>query len=446
MVSEKMDKDIKDSKEKAKREKKQEDLKIIREFERLQESNWKEYYLFIQGFFYFAQGAVVIVMAMLPVFMQVRMGISPAESIALQSVIQLPWYIKILYGILSDTISFKKHGRRRPYIFIAGILAIITSIIEPHFTSFSVLFVLTSIGLSFSLAFADSIIDSLSVDVTPKNRRFLMEGVSWGARGLGASISGILFGWLANNIGWEVAFLIPGILLSGSCIMTILYKEPPIVNPEKVIAVKGEDYRREFKKGTTWSVTIFLIISGAGIAVLTVFSTFLKQEAGLDIENVGAGLSFLAMGQFIGAILTGILGEKSSVWKMLVVMSSAYIIMIASLIIVPFDNMRVLYITIVVLGAVNGSYEAIQMRIAMEFSVGKIAGTMYNWFMSITNIGQIALGAVIIAQVSESIGYRLGLQISSLFLLAAVFIGYFTIRSMNRHIQDKKDMDADDQN
>jgi len=48
---------------------------------------------------------------LLPVLMQDRLGVSPDDSITYQTIIMIPWYIKLLYGILSDNVSFGKFGR-----------------------------------------------------------------------------------------------------------------------------------------------------------------------------------------------------------------------------------------------------------------------------------------------------------------------------------------------
>ncbi|HUT80137.1 MAG TPA: hypothetical protein VMZ29_02965 [Candidatus Bathyarchaeia archaeon] len=65
----------------------------------------------IQGFFYFSQGFAMAAIFLLPVLMQDRLGVSPDDSITYQTIIMIPWYIKLLYGILSDNVSFGKFGR-----------------------------------------------------------------------------------------------------------------------------------------------------------------------------------------------------------------------------------------------------------------------------------------------------------------------------------------------
>ena len=85
---------------------------------------WNDYYLVIQGFFYLAQGIAMGAILFLPSFAR-DLGLSDFESIVIQAVIWIPWFLKLIFGVLSDNVPVKSYGRRKPYIFLAGILGII---------------------------------------------------------------------------------------------------------------------------------------------------------------------------------------------------------------------------------------------------------------------------------------------------------------------------------
>lgn len=411
---------------------------IIHESESVE---WSDFYLFVQGFFYFSQGIMQIMILMMPIFLQ-SLGVAPAESIAVMSLVQIPWYIKILYGIISDNVSFKKYGRRRPYIVIAGIFGIIAAIWIPTFTSFNVLFVVAGMFLSFSVAFSDAILDSLAVDVTPDNRRFLMQGIGWGGRGLGAALGGFIFGSVAAEIGWNIAYLIPGLFIFISCIIALKMKEPRNVND--VLIFDRTQYKTEFTKKSTWWITLLMVLTGAGLTLTQVFSTYLDESAGLNLDDVGIGLSLAALGTFIGAVPTGIIGERFKLKNMMIFTTVLFIGGIAFLGFVPTSNTTLLLVSIVLLGVFTGAYEATQLRIAMEYSVGPISGTMYNWYMSISNIGQIALGANIIAIASVSFGYPIGMQFTSIFLVLGLLVGIKTLKNLNSTKPEKKAVEEEE--
>ncbi|NHJ05291.1 MAG: MFS transporter [Candidatus Heimdallarchaeota archaeon] len=404
----------------------------IDEFESQQQLVWKEWYLGIQGFFYFAQGVAMAAIFLLPVYMQNELFVSADKSISYQSIIMIPWYIKIIYGLLSDNVSFKKFGRRRPYIVIAGVLGIFGWITITLFKSANAFFLIIGIFLSLSVALSDAIIDSLAVDITPKKRRGWMQGVGWGGRGAGTALAGFILGLIIEKqpyIGWNLAYLIPGVLMILACFVALLYKEPEIVDITKVSTFSWENYKKEFSKKTTWMTTLFMIISGAGIAIISTYSTFLNTETSISIEGIGLGVTFFALGQFAGAILIGILGQYLPLFIVIISNTILYVGAIASLIFIPLGNFYLVYIAVAILGAINGGYETTQMRIGMEYSQGPIAGSLYNWYMSMSNVGQITLGSIIIAQLAAPLsGYQYSMQSASVFLILALIPAFFLIK------------------
>ena len=97
---------------------------------------WRDYYLAIQGFFYLAQGIAMGAILFFPNFLR-SLGATDSQSIIFQAIVWIPWYLKIFFGILSDNYPVKSFGRRKPYIFLAGILGVIGWATIPLFKTFS---------------------------------------------------------------------------------------------------------------------------------------------------------------------------------------------------------------------------------------------------------------------------------------------------------------------
>jgi len=175
-------------------------------------------------------------------------------------------------------------------------------------------------------------------------------------------------------------------------------------------------------------VTLFMLLAGAGLAVMTTYNTYIEDESTISIEGIGLGVTAFATGMFIGAMLMGALGEYLPLLWVYLVNTAFYIAIIVGLIFVaPADSVG-FYIFLGGIGAINGGYEATQMRIGMEYSQGHIGGTLYNWYMSFSNIGTLALGPILISQLSDTLGgYQYSMQFASLFLLLAVIPGIFII-------------------
>ncbi len=387
-----------------------------------QYSVWRDGYLGIQGLFYFAQGVAMGALFFLTAFLDYLL-LSPFERIVVQAIIWFPWYVKIIFGILSDNFPIKKYGRRKPYIFAAGVLGLIGWITLPLHTIYSAVLLVSGILASLGTSMSDATIDALAVDITPPNRRGAMQGVSWGSRGLGVGVSAIAVGVLADQNAWFMIFAIPGALVSLATLLVLLFKENPL--PVDFQRVKLRIYGAVFKKRNVQVCIIFQLLSGAAIAILSIMQTFLDESLGFDNTTIGIVFAIFSVGMFAGALTFGLLGDRISIKYTLPVTTTVYAILVMSVLVINISMASIAMVFFFGVGIANGGYEATQMRISMDNSPAIAAGTMYNFYNSLSNVGQIALGAIIIAAFVEFFGsFALGWQIAWVFLLLSLIPGY----------------------
>lgn len=394
---------------------------------------WKDYYLGIQAIFYFFQGASFAAIFMIAVFLQEEHNVPDNDALFYQTLFLLPWLLKVFLGLLSDNVSFKKFGRRRPYIFFGVIIGIFGWFGFALLETFNFLNIILAFLLTSSVAIVDTVFDSLGIDITPAHRRSAMQGVGWGFRGLGGALSGIIFGVLVEKIGWSPVYMIFGTLLIIGSFTCLIIPEPTNHLGEiKGSDIKWKDLKNEFTKKTTIISTVFNILGGSALAIVTVMNTFLNQEFGISITDIGMTFSIFAIGQFFGAISIGFITSKFSISKVMIIVCSLYGSLILFFLFDPFVNLSVIYLIIGIMGALNGSYETIQMRISMEFSVGKLSGTMYSWFNSMANLGQLALGAQLINIVELlTNNYLISMQVATIFIFLSIFPGLKLIQHFN---------------
>ena len=399
-------------------------------------SHWKDWYLGIQSIFYFAQGAAFTGVILIPVFLQNQLGLTAEDAIGAQSMIMIPWYIKIIFGLTSDNYPIGRFGRRKPYILIAGIMGVVGWFVFGNLSKYSSAVIITGILMTGSVAVADTVFDSLGVDIVPPHRRGHLQGFGWGFRGLGGALSGYLLGVIISDLGWSRAYMILGGLMTLGCFATLLVYEPKTIAGREIDKISFADLKNEFKKPNTWLISLFNILGGIGIGIIMVISTYLNDEFGVEIEGLGLGVSYFAIGQFAGALVIGYLGQKFPLKIVLTSTVLAYVGLIAGLLGLDFTSQDRLFAVIGILGAINGGFEATQMRISMEFSVGPLSGTMYGWYNSMSNLAQTGIGAVIIAQVAVATGsYPIGMQISSIFLLLTLIPGFKAIKKIPVELQ-----------
>jgi MFS family permease len=405
-------------------------------------SVWRDWYLVVQFMFYFSQGAAFAAILLIAPFLQDTLGYSQTTALRLQSIMMIPWFIKIIFGILSDTVKIGKFGRRKPYILLAGIIGLIGWSTMPLYKTQHWSIIIVGMLVTGSVALGDTVLDSLGVDVTPSTRRGWMQGVAWGSRGGGAILSGVFIGLWGGDLGWQISYYIIGTFAVVGIMSALLIREA-----KTVPKVTWRDFGREFRKSETWYVTLFDLISGMGIALVSVMIVFMKNVLGINIESsgglgdIGWGLVFFSVGQLIGALSIGGLGQKLKLIWVFVINAIVYAGFILSFIWIDFDALGIpsfptgLYILVVILGALNGGFETSQMRISMEYSAkvsrGSLTGTMYNWYNSISNVGQLSIGTFVIAAlVDAGLSYPIAMQICGVALILSLIPGIMLIRKL----------------
>lgn len=385
-------------------------------------SVWRDYYLAIQGLFYFAQGIAMGALLFLTAFLDF-LSLSAFDRIVIQAVIWAPWYLKVIFGMLSDRVSIGKYGRRKPYIFMAGIFGVIGWLTLGTHLVFGPLLVVSGILASLGTSMSDATIDALAVDITPPHKRGAMQGVSWGTRGLGVGLAVISFGWMADQNIWFIMYAIPGVIVCMSTFLVLLFKEQPDLIQLKTAVIRSELSRRHIQ-----ICLVFQLFSGAGVAILPILQTFLEEGVGYDNTTIGFIFAYFSVGMFIGSLLFGLLGDKISVKFTLSATTVLYAILIAFVIFLNFGSIETAVLFFFTVGIVNGGYDTTHMRINMDYSSTSISGTMFNLYNSISNVGMLAIGAITIATFVEIFGsYQLGWQFGWVFLFIALIPGYILV-------------------
>jgi hypothetical protein len=138
-------------------------------------------------------------------------GCSAASIGAFVAILELPWSLKPLYGLLTDFVPFAG-TRRRSYLILSSIgstvgLAFLYFLKIPT-GAFAALLVLLLIP-AVSVAFTDVVVDALMVEKgQPRGLTGKLQSVQWAAMYGGTIIAGFLGGWLSQLGKQREGFLI----------------------------------------------------------------------------------------------------------------------------------------------------------------------------------------------------------------------------------------------
>ncbi len=365
----------------------------------------KSYRILLFSSLYFAQGMLMSYFLTFNILYLGDAGYSPGEVGIFNSILILPFVLKIVLGMLSDAVNPFGLGHRKPYIALGIIGQMITMLIAPSIDVQTNLggFALLAFVASISMALYDTCTDGLALDLTPENERGVIQGAMVGARAAGLLLMLVIGGYIAESFGWSWVFYAISIIsiLPFSLLLISGIKEKP-----EEMGRRDQFHWQAFKRFGSSSVLLVailgLVYSIALDGVLTYMSDYLNVDVEIPINQIGLLVALSMVGRIVGAItnswVTDRVGHKQSL-NIAIALSSIACFGLAL-------QASVVWVGIFgfVFGVAYGYYTSIYAAVAMDLSDPRIAASMFAIFMMFVNLGT-AGGQFLGGQLTESFGF-----------------------------------------
>jgi folate/biopterin transporter len=253
---------------------------------------------------YFVQGALGLSHLAVSFFLKDRLGLSPAEVASLVGIAMVPWTIKPLYGMISDSFPIAGY-RRRPYLVLSSILGSIAWLCMAM-TVKTPLAATIAIGLaSLSVACSDAITDALVVQrarLESEGDAGSLQSFSWAAVSIGAISSAYFSGFILERWGTQVVFEITASLpilvaIAAFAISDRAVKAETsedlapdqaargIINPD--LKHQLQQLRQAVTSKQIWLPAAFIFLWQATPSADTAFFFFSTNELGFNPEFLG---------------------------------------------------------------------------------------------------------------------------------------------------------------
>jgi MFS family permease len=295
--------------------------------------------------------AVIVPIYILLLFSEKGRGINSSELAFLASIVMLPWAIKLFFGILGDKYGSKKLGRRRPWIIGSAVLSGVLWIFIPFFITIEnaiLLFTIAGVFINVGVAFGDTILDGLILDICPKKQLGRTQGFCWGFKSIGAIAGGPVLAFIVVSIriiNVESIFIIYGILTIISSLLTLLVNEPKEY-PEVMIK---KHVKAMFTQSKDWKAYFFALFNAVADGVVMLFlsiyiliqmnlinlkgTSISLEKTDLNIYLYQANITLIvSVGIIIGAILGGaisdLISRKIGVYLSLIVTTIALLLIL----------------------------------------------------------------------------------------------------------------------
>ena len=350
-------------------------------------------------------------------------GKSPAEIGSFIAVIGIPWSFKILVAPLMDRFSYLPMGKRRPWVLF-GQLGLIISFFSAAFINdpLNNLSTLMIAGFFISLfgAFQDVAVDGMAIDIVPINEQARANGLMWGSKTIGTSLSLVVSTWIINTYGFYQAVISLSVVVMCILIIPLFvreYKEEKLLPWTKgTISENSKKLQlRSWKKIFTSLYKVFFLPTSLlmGVAVFsssignglmdTILPVFTIQEIGwtndyfsqiMAIANITGGI----LGMFAAGALVDFFGKvrMMSIYLILLIILILFMVLFkdywSSQTFVPgfiiCYYMLYTFLTIAIFAS------------AMELCWKRISATQFTLYMAISNLGR-ATGAGLLAHVKD---------------------------------------------
>ncbi len=157
-------------------------------------------------------------------------GKTPLEIASYMAVIIIPWTFKIVIAPLMDRYTILSMGRKRPWI-IFGQLGLMISFLVFGFIpdpldNLNMLMIAGFIVNIFG-SIQDIAIDGMAVELIPLNQQARANGIMWGSRIIGQSLSLVIGTALINIVGFTNAISSMALIVIILILVPIYFRERP---------------------------------------------------------------------------------------------------------------------------------------------------------------------------------------------------------------------------
>ena len=391
-------------------------LSKIKGFPVLAEHTTLRYMTFVV--LYFAQGIPEGMLAFgIPAWMAMN-GKTPGEIASFAIITVLPWSLKFLVAPMMDRYTILSMGRKRPWIIMGQIGLVISCICLAYVPDpLNNLNTFMAVGfiVSFFGAFQDVATDGMAIDIIPEDQQARANGLMWGSKIVGISASLAVGTWLINKYNFTVSILALSAVIGLIMFFPLFLRErkgekiaPWTIGKASPETKKLQvtNWRSLFKslfsvftlRNSLLIAVILFICQGSFKYIGTLLPMFTVKELGWtngDYSQYYATAKLI--GGIIGMLLGGILIEKLGKIKMMNVYLFSLILIISVLSFFKLYWGRTAFIYgFMIIYNIIYTFTCIGLfAIAMQCCWKKVSASQFTLYMTIANMGQIALAALI---------------------------------------------------
>ncbi len=395
-------------------------------------------------------------------------GNSAGEIATFAVVCGLPWSFKFIVAPLMDRYTYLPMGRKRPWV-IMGQIGLIGSCIAMAFVPDPLnnlnMFMAAGFTVAFFGSFQDVATDGMAVDIIPVDQQARANGLMWGAKIIGVSVSLALGSWLLNEYDFPTAILTLAGMIALIMLVPIFLRERqgekimPWTDGEalaETTKLQIHDWKSIFKAlynvfklpNSLLLALIMFITAGAYNFIGTLLPIFTVKELGWTNVVYSQYYSTATLiGGIGGMLIGGFLIDRFGKKKMINIYFFLFIVLTASftLLLKPYWHIQSLVFAYMVVHNIIYTFATIGvLAIAMQCCWRKVSASQFTLYMTISNLGRIALAAFI-GPIKANFSWEITLLMFAVFIaLAWIIFQFLNLERQSAQVTEleKRDMEA----
>lgn len=355
-------------------------------------------------------------------------GNDSAEIATFMFLLGIPWYIKPIFGLLTDFVPIKGF-RRKSYLIVSSVLMILGFVVVSFvpLTASAVTVILIFLLLpSFGIAFKDVTTDATMIETgQPLGLTGRLQSAQWGALYGAGLVCGVLGGWIAQHEYQRFGFILCALLgLIALYIAIFQIKETP--QPEyqrgklkRAIKVLGE----AAKTRMVILVALFYIFVNFNPFSADVLYMHMSEELGYSEQFIGYNYTISSLASIISAIIYAFFAKKVPLRYLL--HGSVFFMIISSIVYIGLGSETSAVIISFAFGFIYMITNLTQLELAGRYCPPAAAGTVFALLMALSNFS-ISFSSILGGHLYESWKISMGAG-TSYTLLVLIGAGFTTL-------------------
>jgi MFS family permease len=220
----------------------------------------------------------------------------------------LPWWLKPLYGFLSDFVPIAGL-RRKSYLLLAsgaasaGLLLLFWWQPQPGSLSRLLAWLLVP---TVGVAMADVVVDALMVEKgQPLGLTGRLQSIQWSAMYAATIITGSLGGWLSEQKLQSWGFLICGVALLPTVALVLFIREPSSIAPRDSWRSESKSLFTSLRSPSLLAMCGFLLLWNLNPFSTSVLQLYMTSELAMTEQFYGHTVSLQAVAALVASVAYG---------------------------------------------------------------------------------------------------------------------------------------------